>query len=303
MKRGRLPLTALRSFEAAGRLRSFSRAAEELFVSQAAISRQVRELELVAGRPLFLRLHRKVELTADGEALLAQVTASFDDIDRALSAVIVARREIVLKVSVEPSFAAAMLVPRLNRFSESHPEIDVLVDSDPRLVEFRSHEADLAIRYGATATGWPRAEARRLLDVSLTPMLAPGLIATGPGLRIPADLSHYTLLHETSRDGWARWFQAAGAPELAQRRGPIFPDAALSIQAARLSHGVALGDRVMEGDDLRAGNLVRPFDIEAPCGAYHLVAPAFRSLGPAAQAFAEWIVGEVGEAKAAAGAS
>lgn len=114
MKRGRLPLTALRSFEAAGRHLSFSKAAEELFVSQAAVSRQIRELEIVVGRPLFERLHRRVELTDSGRNLLEQLTKSFDDIDRRLNDVIVAPIENVVTVSVEPSLAASWLVPRLN---------------------------------------------------------------------------------------------------------------------------------------------------------------------------------------------
>jgi DNA-binding transcriptional LysR family regulator len=122
MKRGRLPLTALRSFEAAGRLLSFSRAAEELFVSQAAISRQVRELEQLIGRPLFERRHRRVVLTEPGQTLLDQLTVSFDDIDRQLSLIIAEQAQSLLRVSVEPAFAAALLIPRLNLFRAGIPK-------------------------------------------------------------------------------------------------------------------------------------------------------------------------------------
>jgi LysR family glycine cleavage system transcriptional activator len=292
MKRGRLPLTALRSFEAAGRLLSFSRAAEELFVSQAAISRQVRELEQLIGRPLFQRRHRRVVLTEPGQTLLYQLTVSFDDIDRRLSLIIAEQAQSLLRVSVEPAFAAALLIPRLNLFRARHPEIDVSVDSDTRLVEFRSHEAEIAIRYASAARSWPRTEARHLIDVSLTPVLAPALLASGPPLSSPADLRHYTLLHDANRDGWARWFHAACLPDLALQRGPIYPDSALVMQAAKLGHGVALGDRVMEGDDLRFGNFIMPFEVEAAYGAYWLVAPSFNRLSRPAKAFAEWVEAE-----------
>jgi LysR family glycine cleavage system transcriptional activator len=157
MKRGRLPLTALRSFEAAGRHMSFSRAAEELFVSQAAISRQIRELEALVGRPLFARLHRRVELTDAGQSLLQQLVASFDAIDRRLTEIQARTGVGIVKVSTEPFFGGSWLMPRLNRFQEANPGIDVAVDVSPRLVEFRTHEADLAIRYGATQKSWPKA--------------------------------------------------------------------------------------------------------------------------------------------------
>jgi LysR family glycine cleavage system transcriptional activator len=293
MKRGRLPLTALRSFEAAGRHLSFSRAAEELFVSQAAVSRQIRDLEELVGRPLFERRHRRVALTEPGRSLLSQLTASFDDIDRRLSQIIAEKSQSVFKVSVEPAFAGALLVPWLNRFRAAHPEIDVVVDASTRLVEFRAHEADLAIRHSMTTSSWPRTQSRRLVDIASTPVLAPALLESGAPMSSPADLRHYTLLHEADRNGWAHWFEAADLPELAVQRGPIYPDAALAIQAAKLGHGVALGDRFMEGEDLAAGALVRPFEIEVPYGSYFLVAPDFSKLSDAAKAFADWLTGEM----------
>ena len=199
MKRGRLPLTAMRSFEAAGRLLSFSHAAEELFVSQAAISRQIRELEAFIGKPLFERLHRRVELTEAGRFLLDQLTTSFDDIDRAAFAN--PRRAGPGRASDQHRtvFASGWLVPRLNRFREQHPEIDVSVDANIRLVEFRGHEAEMAIRHAAVARSWPRTEARHLFDCRITPVLTPGLLASGPPLASPADLRHYTLLHDYDR--------------------------------------------------------------------------------------------------------
>jgi len=292
MKRGRLPLTALRSFEAAGRHLSFSRAAEELYVSQAAISRQIRELEAAIGRPLFDRLHRRVELTAAGNDLLKQLRESFDAIDAKLTQLQAEAPQSIVRISVEPAFAGALLIPSLQQFQRLHPEIDVQVDASTRLVEFRRDEAEIAIRHSNTATSWPRTDAVRLLDVALTPVMKPELLANGPPLSSPADLAHHTLLHETDRNGWEHWFRVAGLPELASQRGPIYPDATLVMQACRLGHGVGLGDRRMESSDLQSGTLVRPFDIDAPFGAYWLVTPSFRRLSKPAQALADWLAAE-----------
>ena len=292
MKRGRLPLTALRSFEAAGRHLSFSKAAEELFVSQAAISRQIRELEVILGRPLFERLHRRVALTDAGQNLLTQLTTSFDDIDRRLSAIADSPVDNVVKVSAEPSFAACWLVPRLFAFRQQRPDIDIAIDVDPRLVEFRTHEAELALRFSAKDKSWPRTEAEFLAAVVDSPVLSPALLASGPPLKRPDDLRHYTLLHEENRQGWTRWFEAAGIEGIVPERGPMLADAALSKQAAMLGHGVALGDLLLVADELRDGKLVRPFETTVVSGAYWLVCGSFERLSEPARAFADWIKGE-----------
>lgn len=292
MKRGRLPLTALRSFEAAGRLASFSRAADELHVSQAAISRQVRDLERLIGRPLFERLHRRVVLTEAGSQLLRQLTASFDNIDRELSAILESARQTMLRVSVEPSFAGEFLIQRLNAFQALHPDIELSVETDSRLIVFRDGEAEVAIRYGAVAQSWPQVEAHHLLDLMLTPVATPELLSTLLPLRTAADLLGHTLIHDQSRDGWSRWFRAAGVDSPPQR-GPIYADGALAMQAARLGHGIALGDRLLDGDDIRAGRLVCPYALSVPYGAYWLVAPSLATLSAQASAFVAWLEAEV----------
>lgn len=289
MKRGRLPLTALRSFEAAGRHGSFSKAAEELFVSQAAVSRQIRELEALVGAPLFDRLHRKVVLTESGARLLRQATESFDAIDRALAGVMTTPQQQMVKVSVEPCFAGLWLVPRLHAFSRLYPDIDASLDVDARVIEFRRDEPRVAIRYSASRTSWPRARAEHLADISVAPVLSPGLLASGQPLRTPTDLLRHPLLHDESRDGWSRWFEAAGVHDAAPQRGPIFTDSALATQAARLGHGVALGDIALIGEELRSGQLVMPFSAAMPYGAYWLVTPESGKPDPAAEAFAAWL--------------
>lgn len=296
MKRGRLPLTALRSFEAAGRHLSFSRAAEELFVTQAAISRQIRELETFLRLPLFVRYHRRVELTEPGQKLLQQLIKSFDDIDQRLSELAGARTQSVAGVSVEPSLAASWLVPRLNQFRELRPDIDIVLDVDPRLIDFRNDQAELALRFSAHSTSWPRSEAELLGPVVDSPVLSPALLASGPALESPGDLRRYTLLHEENRQGWARWFEAAGATEApVSERGPLLADAALSKQAAMLGHGVALGDLLLVREELAAGTLVKPFETNVVCGGYWLVAKSLSKLSEPAQAFADWIRAEFAE--------
>jgi LysR family transcriptional regulator, glycine cleavage system transcriptional activator len=298
MKRGRLPLTALRSFEAAGRQLSFSRAAEELYVSQAAISRQIRELETFLRQPLFFRHHRRVELTDAGRRLLDQLVRSFDDIDRLLSELVATPAQSVVRVSVEPSLASVWLVPRLNRFRELRPDIDVSLEVDPRLVEFRSDQPELALRFSARATSWPRSEAERLASTVDSPVLSPALLASGAPLKNPIDLGHYTLLHEENRQGWARWFEAAGVPaDAIPARGPMLADASLSKQAALLGHGVALGDLLQIGEELASGVLIKPFDIDVASGAYWLVARNLRDLSEPARAFADWIRAEFAESR------
>lgn len=292
MKRGRLPLTALRSFEAAGRHASVSRAADELHVSQAAVSRQIRELEILVGRSLFHRNHRQVVLTDTGRHLLDQLTPSFDAIDLRLSEIIEKPAQQVVTVSVEPSLAAAWLVPRLSAFNATRPDIDVAVDASSVLVDFRGHTVDLAIRHSMTAKSWPRTQSRHLADCFEMPLLSPALLAAGPPIRTPADLCHFTLLHVDNRVGWSEWFKAVGV-DVEPQRGPIFPDSALSAQSAMLGHGVALGCWLLSGSYLRAGSLVAPFDTSVPCGSYWLVAPDFGRLTEAASVFSQWLVDEL----------
>ncbi len=288
MKRARLPLTALRTFEAAGRHLSFSRAADELFVSQAAVSRQIRELEDATGAKLFERLHRRVELTQAGALLLSQLTTSFDDIDRTLTEISGSTSVSTLTISVEPTFASLWLLPQFEEFGKLHPSIDISIEADQRLVEFRNSPVELAIRHSLTASSWPRVEARHLRNVSLSPVVAPSL-AVSNRLDTPKDLCSLPLLHEENRDGWTSWFNAAGAPEVQPRRGPIFPDGAFSVNAARLSQGVALGDIELLTADFAAGTLVQPFGTAIPMGAYWIVTPSFAALGRPATAFVEWL--------------
>lgn len=291
MKRGRLPLTALRSFEAAGRLESFTLAAEELFVSQAAISRQIRDLEQQLGKPLFARHHRRVRLTETGAQLLQVLTQSFDRIDMVLTEIAQEEAAWLVSVSAEPSFAGGWLVPHLSEFRDLHPDIDIAVDSDARLIEFRSREAELAIRHSATRTSWPRTEARHLVDSMMVTVISPELLAKGPALHHPEDLLQYVLLHEENRSLWGRWFSAAGVSGGGFDRGPIFADGSLVLQAALRGHGVAIVDALLADQEIRSGGLIQPFETAIQHGAYWLVSRDFRHLSEPAGKFARWMEG------------
>lgn len=290
MKRGRLPLTALRSFEVAGRLLSFTRAAEELFVSQAAISRQIRDLEAELGHPLFERRHRAVVLTPEGESLLRVLTDSFDRIDDALSAITARPEEASVTVSCEPTFAALWLVPNLIEFRTLHPDIEVRINSDVHVIEFRANEAALAIRHSSARSEWPRTEARLLMPTDMTAVATPALLASGPPLTVPEDIQQFELLHEENRHAWAEWFRLAGAPDDVSGRGPLYADGALVLHSALRGHGVALADLGFVQDDLQAGRLVQPFATQMPFGGYYLVARNFAALPKPAAALADWIL-------------
>jgi LysR family glycine cleavage system transcriptional activator len=289
MKRGRLPLTALRSFEAAGRLQSVTLAAEELFVSQAAVSRQVRELETLLGHPLFERQHRKIRLTAEGASLLAILTRAFDDIGESLDTLSRRRPSGEVTISAEPSFATGWLVNALADFRTHHPGIDAIIDSSERLTEFRSGDAELAIRFSLEQSAWPRTQARWLYNVEMIPVAAPSLVK---GRVLPLDpqtMGGDSLLHEDTRAVWEMWFSLAGDGAGVIRRGPIFADGGLVRQAAIGGQGLALIDSLTVVDDLRTGRLIRLSSDSIRYGSYFLVARDFTKLSGPAQAFAAWL--------------
>jgi LysR family glycine cleavage system transcriptional activator len=292
MKRGRLPLTALRSFEVAGRRQSFTLAAEELCISQAAISRQVRELESRLGQSLFERQHRRVSLTPAGEALLGVLTKAFDDIAASLDGLGKNERLSTLTVSVEPSFASAWLVRHLSAFQKEQPDIDIIFDSDSRLIEFRTDQAVIAVRHSVSRTKWPRVESRRLVSSRMIPVVAPHLMPE-PAFS-PSDLLQFPLLHEESRDLWQSWFAAADL-QMPVRKGNVYADGGLVLQAALQGEGIALIDAFFVRRDLKAGRLIQPFELSVPHGAYWLVSREFAKLPKAAIAFVDWLTAVLSE--------
>jgi LysR family glycine cleavage system transcriptional activator len=284
-------------FEAAARHLSFTRAAAELHVTQAAVSRRVRELEDRLGLPLFRRLHRRVELTPAGTRLAARLGEALDLVSTAVAEIAgdggAPARSLVL--SVEPAFAAKWLLPRLAGFRARHPGIDLSVDSDPALATLGPRGADLAIRHAETAQAWPGTNAVPLAEVWAGPVLAPRLLASGPPLASPADLAaHVHLGDEEDWSSWVRWYAQAGQPGIGFRRGSRLSDHALVLDAAVRGHGVALGSALLAAEELGRGDLVAPrLGDPVRIGAYWLVAPAAAgAANPATSAFASWVTAE-----------
>jgi LysR family glycine cleavage system transcriptional activator len=280
-------------FEAAGRHESFRLAAGELAVSEAAISRQVRDLESMLGEPLFLRQHRAVHLTTTGRRLLTELTKSFDIIDAALNETQLGKRTREFTVSVEPTFATLFLVPRLAAFSAAHPGIVVNLEVSSALAELDGEAVHLAIRHSRTQSVWPRSEARHLLDVQLTPMIRNDAAVQSRDPR--AWSGEVQLLHDESTDSWLEWIESAGA-SFAPRRGPTFSNSAVALQGAASGQGMALGSRVLAKDLLEGGALIAPFQHDLPDGAYWLLARKFETLGKAEVTFCSWLVEQVAQA-------
>ena len=297
-------LGPLRTFEAAARHLSFTRAADELGVTPGAVSVQVRAIEDALGVRLFWRTSRSVRLTGAGETVLRAAREALDVVARAVEQVGPAGGRRVLTVSVGMSFAAKWLVPRLDRFRRLHPGVDVRLDVTERLADFAREEVDVAIRFGSGA--YPGLRTDRLFEEEeVFPVCSPRLLQGEHPLRHPADLRHHTLIHEDWRaegDGWAgwpdwaMWLLAAGVEGVDPARGVRFRETALVIQAAVEGQGVALGNTSLVGDDLATGRLVRPFDLslKGPARfAYHLVSPRAAADRPLTEAFREWVLLEV----------
>ena len=286
------PLNALRAFEAAARHLSFTRAAEELHVTQAAISHQVKALEERLAITLFRRLNRTLLLTDEGQSYLPAVREAFDIIDGATARLQARDRAGSLTVSCMPSFAAAWLVRRLGRFRDLHPEIDVRVDPTDRVVDFAREDADIAIRYGRG--DWPGVTAERFLTEDVFPVCSPALLDGPHPLRVPSDLRHHTLLHDLFETDWRRWLVAADVSGVDPRRGPSFNDSSMVLQAAVDGQGVALGRSALAAADLAAGRLVRPFDVSLPVeSAFYIVYPVSHVDRLKIVVFRNWLVAEV----------
>ena len=286
------PLNALRAFEAGARHLSFTKAAEELFVTQAAVSHQVKALEEDLGVSLFRRMTRKLALTEEGRALLPVVGEALDRIAEAAEGLRSQGGSRGLTVSLTPSFGVKWLAQRLGRFWALHPDIEMRLHHSNQLVDFARDEVDAAVRWGGG--DWPGVEAVYLMRAGLTPVCAPALCEGPPPLNVPDDLRHHTLLHENDYVEWAQWLALAGARDVDPRRGPVIDNLSVVHQAAIDGQGVALGLASLMREDLAAGRLVKPFDIDLDAdNAYYLVAPPRNFERPNVQAFRDFLLAEL----------
>jgi LysR family glycine cleavage system transcriptional activator len=293
------PLNALRAFEAAARHLSFTRAAEELHVTQAAISHQVKALEEHLGRKLFRRLNRALLLTDDGQAYLPSVSRAFTLLNDATSDLLTKQAPGPLTVSALPSFAARWLVPRLGRFRHIRPDIDLRIDPSTALADFAGGDVDVGIRYGRGK--YPGMRADWLMTEDIFPVCSPALLQGSHPLHDAQDLEHQVLLHDDGHGDWRTWLLAAGVDRVDPARGPIFTDSSMLIQAAMAAQGVALARGVLAADELAAGRLVRPFTLSLPTEyAYYLVCPVNTAEQPKIAAFRDWLLGEARRESSAA---
>lgn len=291
------PLNALRAFEAAARHKSFVKAADELHVTPAAVSHQVKLLEQVLEVALFHRLPRGLVLTEAGKAMLPELGRGFAHVARAVGAAREGGLAGQLKLTVLPSFAQLWLLPRLGRFMAARPEVEIVLLGSARIVDLVREGIDLGIRYGPGR--WPGVEALLLFSEETFPVCAPALLDGPPPLRRPADLRQHRLLHDwdlTAGEtwlGWKAWLDKLGLADLSAERGLQLPDSVMLTEAAARGLGVAIGRTSLSGEHLAAGRLVRPFPLTMKADyAYHAVRPEGLATSPRTRAFLDWLVEE-----------
>ncbi|WP_375057683.1 transcriptional regulator GcvA [Zobellella sp. DQSA1] len=289
MSRRLPPLNALKAFEAAARNLSFTRAAEELFVTQAAISHQIKGLEEYLGIKLFRRRNRSLLLTEEGQSYFLEIKDIFSAISDATERLLARSAKGALTVSLQPSFAIQWLVPRLVRFSEVHPDIDVRIKAVDLDEGSLTDDVDVAIYYGKG--NWPGLRADKLHIEYLIPVCSPMLLMGTKPLKTPEDLTRHTLLHDTSRRDWKAWFKQLDIQAANVNQGPIFSHSSMVIQAAIHGQGVALGHSVLTQPEIDAGRLVCPFEqVLMSKNAYYLVCHESQAALGKIAAFREWML-------------
>ncbi|MGC4393331.1 LysR substrate-binding domain-containing protein [Agrobacterium sp. M50-1] len=290
MVRQFLPLNGLRAFEASARHLSFTRAAIELCVTQAAVSQQVKGLEKRLGVSLFQRLPRGLKITAEGEALLPTVTSSFDQMATTLDRIEAGQVRELLFLGVVGTFAVGWLLPRLKAFQKRHPFIDVRVSTNNNRVDMAAEGLDFAIRFGQGS--WHGTDAFRLFEAPLSPLCTPKLAEM---LKTPADLMEATLLRSYRADEWSNWFAAAGVTPAAQVNAGIVFDTSLGMMEAALQGlGVALAPPSMFSRHLASGAIIQPFPVTISLGSYWLTRLQSKPPTTAMQAFSDWMFETMG---------
>jgi len=307
------PLNALRAFETVARHLSVKKAAAELNVTPAAVSHQIKALEDHLGMALFHRQRRALELTEAARVCLPKLREGFDNLAQAIERLRALKGGGMLTVSAAPSFAARWLMPRLHRFFQAHPEVDVRVSARLRqqseggrrgavaerlTVDTWLEDSEIAIIYGRG--DYPGFSVDKLLALTVTPICSPKLATDRehPLIR-PRDLKHHLLLHDDTGelyDGitfWEIWLQAAGVDDVDLRRGPHFSHAVLAFEAAVEGLGVVASLPVLAETDLHAARLVTPFALRVPLeSAYYLVSTEAAMARPAVVAFRDWLLAE-----------
>src|SRR3954462_676099 len=292
MRRSLPPLNALRSFDAAARHQSFTRAAEELCVTQGAVSHSVKALETELGLQLFKRERNGLIITDAGRDYLAVVRDVFERLELRTDRLVQRQGSGTITVSPSPDFAAKWLVSRLGRFAEAYPEIELKLAALMHRVDFAREDVDLAIRHG-DGQG-PELDAVNRCTEELFPVCSPSLMTSRGGFHEPEDVLRFSLLHLDERRAWGRWLEAAGVPGERLLQGPILNHASMLIDAAIEGQGVALARTMLAASDLAARRLVRPFQAAIPLrNTYWIVCPKATRALPKIAAFRAWLFDEV----------
>lgn len=258
------PFAAIRAFEAAARHLSFKDAAQELGLTPTAISHQIKQLERLAGRPLFIRHTRRVELTVDGRRFADDVATPLDALVTAFAKIRDSSGRDSVTLGAGPIFAARWLVPRLARFWDEHPGIDLRLHHSPLPVWQQIAQFDLAVAWGAG--GWPGVVAEPLLRIEVSPVISPDLARQLGDSLTPERLLTLPLLHHRNAAGWREWFVAVGVTMPDDLPGIVFEDANVMTQAALSGRGAALGVLPFVADELASGRLVQPFPLSIDPG-------------------------------------
>ena len=306
---GPLPFNALTAFEAAARHLSFARAADELNVTPAAISQQIRSLEDLLGIRLFHRLPRGLALTAAAEAGLPFLREGFGKLGEGVGRMRGESRRDSLNVWMAPSFAAKWMVPRLQRFTAAHPSIEIGITATGELMDpgggaaaplpasaLREHDIDVAVRFGRGV--YPSCRVEKLMSAAAVPLCSPALLQDGSRpLRRPEDLAHHTLLHDDTpyegRPDWSSWLAAVGVAGVDSARGIHFNHVSLALEAAADSQGVVLSIAQLASNDLATGRLVIPFETRVPLEyAYYMISLEDSPNAANVDAFRAWLAAE-----------
>jgi len=286
------PLNALRSFEAAARYESFTRAAEELHVTQSAVSQQVKALEAQLGVRLFNRERQRLKITPAGRDYLVEIREALDHVGAATERLMQRHSAGVLTVSTSQDFAAKWLVHRLARFAAANPGIDLRVSATIHNVDFAREDVDVAVRHGDGH--WPGLDATRLCAEQIFAVCSPKLLAGRNRLRRPADVLKWPLLRlEDQSKAWEQWFTLAEVAAPERLPGPVLNRASMLIDAAIDGQGIALARTTLAAWDLISGRIVRPFDLSwRPAGTYWIVCPKPAASIPKIAAFRQWLLAE-----------
>jgi len=296
------PLKALRAFEASARQLSFTRAAEELFVTQAAISHQIKALEDYLSIKLFMRKNRALLLTEEGQSYYMDIKDIFNALHEATERLYARGAKGAITVSSQASFAIQWLVPRLSAFNSLHPDIDVRIKAVEQAENSLTGDVDIAIYYGRG--NWPNIHADKLQTEYLIPVCSPllqqdNLINGKPALLSIDDLAQHNLLHDTSRKSWKQWFKQVGVKGTNVNHGPIFSHSAMVLQAALHGQGVALAYSVLAKPDIDSGRLVCPFnDVIMSKNSYFIVCRESQKELGKIEAFRQWLLDMVASEQA-----